>query len=390
MALSRSAKALALASATVLSTLTACGVAEVGLRLSGFSFPLFSRPDETTGSSTRPGVAGWSTEEGHAYVEINSSGFRDREHTLEKPPDVFRIAVLGDSYTEAMQVQLDATFPAVLERELGACAARGSRRAEVLSFGGSSYGTAQELLVLRRHVWRFAPDLVVLAFYTANDVRNNSRALEPDRVRPFFVRDGSGALRADMSFRDTPDFRRALRLAPWWARVSDHSRVFQLVHRTRIRLKAGAIARAKETNRRIGGGAYAPPAGHDWRAAWDVTEALLLEMSREVGQHGARFLLVTLGSPEQVNPDPRVSEQVARDFGVPDLTYPDTRLSALAARNGIDALALAPLMVQASRQTGVSFHGFPNIAPNTGHWNEKGHAFAGRAIAAHLCAQWAR
>ncbi|HVT18767.1 MAG TPA: hypothetical protein VHQ90_21610 [Thermoanaerobaculia bacterium] len=51
----------------------------------------------------------------------------------------------------------------------------------------AGYGTAQELLTLRHEVWRYAPDLVLLAFYTGNDVRNNERRLEQDPSRPYFI-----------------------------------------------------------------------------------------------------------------------------------------------------------------------------------------------------------
>src|SRR5215470_17620564 len=30
------------------------------------------------------------------FGDINRSGFRDREYSMEKPPDVFRIVVIGD------------------------------------------------------------------------------------------------------------------------------------------------------------------------------------------------------------------------------------------------------------------------------------------------------
>ena len=58
----------------------------------------------------------------------------------------------------------------------------------------SNYGTAQELLTLRQCVWRYDPDLVLLAFFTGNDVWDNSRALKNDPEVPYFsLEDGCGA-----------------------------------------------------------------------------------------------------------------------------------------------------------------------------------------------------
>ena len=46
------------------------------------------------------------------YVErdINSWGFPDVEHNQEKAEGIYRIGFFGDSYTEARQVPIDATF----------------------------------------------------------------------------------------------------------------------------------------------------------------------------------------------------------------------------------------------------------------------------------------
>ena len=54
------------------------------------------------------------------------------------------------------------------------------KRVEVLNFGCDGYGTAQEFILLRDRVWRYAPDVVVLAVFTGNDIRNNSLVLEGD------------------------------------------------------------------------------------------------------------------------------------------------------------------------------------------------------------------
>jgi hypothetical protein len=82
------------------------------------------------------------TKEGFSEGRFNSHGFRDYERTYEKPQDVFRILVLGDSYVEAFQVQLEDSFTAQLEKVLNAHAS--SRRFEVLSLGQSGFGTAEK------------------------------------------------------------------------------------------------------------------------------------------------------------------------------------------------------------------------------------------------------
>src|SRR4051812_26091528 len=79
-------------------------LSEMALRILGYSYPIFYQTDEIRGLALRPNVKGWYRKEGESYVVINSDGLRDREHSIEKPPGTFRIAIIGDSYAEALQV----------------------------------------------------------------------------------------------------------------------------------------------------------------------------------------------------------------------------------------------------------------------------------------------
>ena len=166
---------------------------------------MFYTCDDVVGSALRPGAEGWQRTEGEDFIRISKDGLRDREHSKIKPPNTIRIAVLGDSMAEALQVPMEATFWSILERRVKACRAFSARDVEVLNFGVSGYGTAQELLTLRRRVAGYAPDIVVLAFYPGNDVRNNSRELEPMKLRPFFHIE-NGALVLDNSFLSDPQY----------------------------------------------------------------------------------------------------------------------------------------------------------------------------------------
>ena len=70
--------------------------------------------------------------------------------------------MLGDSFIEAFQVPFEKTVGEVLGRELSTL--RGTP-VEVLNFGVGGYGTTQELLTLKQQVWKYSPDLVVLAVH---------------------------------------------------------------------------------------------------------------------------------------------------------------------------------------------------------------------------------
>jgi hypothetical protein len=386
------------------SVLLALAAAEAGLRVAGVSNPNFYQPDPVRGWGLAPGAEGWWLAEGRAYVRINGDGERDVEHAVAKPPGVLRVAVLGDSCTEALQVPVEQTFWKLLEPALASCPALAGRpgeqaaRVEVLNFGVAGYGTAQELLTLRQKVWKYAPDVVVLAFYTGNDVRNNYRRLEQDPGRPYFVPRGPGggpaSLALDDSFRSTWGFR-LRRSAPARALYAlfNHSRVMGVAKRGKGVVDGwigAAKARRKETGEALqelglDNAVYSPPRDDDWRQAWEVTEAILAEMRREVAARGAAFGLLSLSTGMQVHPDPDARRAFMRRLGIADLSYPDRRLAAWGAARGVPTLALAPPLAALAARERVFLHGFPNTAPGEGHWNARGHAAAAPLVAGWLC-----
>jgi len=369
-------------------------LAEAALRLGGFAYPQFWRPDPLNGGSLAPGMSGWQTNEGRAYVSINRQGLRDREHELAKPPGTYRIAVLGDSFAEAMQVDLERTFWSLLAPRLEHCGFAPGKRIEAINFGVSGYGTADELLTLRARAWDYQPDMVLLAFYPGNDVRNNSRALEGAPGRAYFVLK-DGELSLDASFRDLPEFRDKQRIAGQRAFLQD-LRLYQLGRRLRAgnvaqkfqNVPVAAAVAAGATQLREPGvdeNVFREPAEPAWREAWEVTDRLVAATAGETRAHGARFLLVVLSTAASVYPDAGMRKRYAESLGVKSLFYPVEHLERLAARQGFEVLALAPQMQRRADATGVPLHGFDNTRRGFGHWNEAGHALAAELIAGRLC-----
>jgi hypothetical protein len=395
MPASKRAKLILLLASTAASLL----LVEVVLRIAGISHPNFYQPDPVRGWELRPGARGWWHSEGNAWVSINSDGMRDEEHPAAKPPGELRIAVLGDSCAEALQVPEEKTFWSLLEKELARCpavSAREGRKVQALDFGVSGYGTAQELLTLRHHVWKYDPDLVLLAFYTGNDVRNNFRPLDLDPTRPYLVPGPDGRLTLDDSFRSTRGYKlrrsAAGRLLYW---MFDHSRLLQLGKQAKTAFDGQVGAwrasqvQAAEAVHELGldNAVYAPPADEQWQGAWAATEAMLRAARDEAAAHRTPFAVVSLTTGTQVHPDPRVRREFMKKLGVDTLFYPDERLAAFGRREGVPVLALAPALQRVAEREKVYLHGFPNTAPGEGHWNERGHAAAARAMAGWVCSE---
>ncbi|HEY0099458.1 MAG TPA: SGNH/GDSL hydrolase family protein [Pyrinomonadaceae bacterium] len=402
-------------------------VAEIALRISGYTYPLFYTTDVVRGYALKPGMSGWYRKEGAAYIRINSDGLRDREHDTAKPADTVRIAVLGDSYAEALQVPLEDAFWVVMEERLRSCPAFAGQRIEVINFGVSGYGTAQELLTLRERVWSYAPDIVLLAMTTNNDITDNLRALKRTEEIPYFVyRDGYLVL--DDSFRQSRTFQlrhSALNRAGRWIR--DQLRVIQAFHQGHYALKNYLASRrthaapaatppppapaaqpdgqtpapatnAPATNAPaqrdavvisdelgIDNLVYREPADANWQEAWRVTEGLLGFMHNEVRDHGALFVVATLSNGVQVHPQPAAREAFLRRVGATDIFYPDARIKSLGERAGFPVLTLAPELQQYAERQQTFLHGFGRDLGN-GHWNSSGHRLAGELLAQKLCA----
>jgi hypothetical protein len=351
--------------------------------------------DRQRGWALRPGAKGWVMDEAKQYVRINRAGFRDCERRIEKPARTMRIAVLGNSWTEALQVPLESTFSAVMERELARCAVASGNRVEVLNFGTSGYSSAQELLTLRLEVWKYHPDIVVLAFYTARDVLNNVRAFnnaESPEQSPYFVYT-NGRLVLDDSFRKLPELQpMQIRLQNLRETVSDHLLLFRTATAI-VRHARERAARDTSAGKAAENGVdnfekliYYAPRQSSIEEAWRVTEGLIVAMRDEARGHGAAFRVVTLATRAQVLPDSAQRREFMRRLGVENLDYADMRLRALAVREGFPITILAKPLGDFAAMHHLFLNGFETKL-GEGHWNELGHRLAGEQIAADLSAE---
>jgi len=271
---------------------------------------------------------------------------------------------------------------------LNACKAFGGKPVEVLNFGVSSYGTAQELLTFRYMASKYSPDLVLVAFFTGNDVRNNSRDLEPDKVRPFFVLDGNG-LREDRSFATSDEFRRRTDRLHAILNALRVLRVVQAGYFVKDRLEQRAEQASNEGRQPVEAGlddaVYSEPSTPQWRDAWTVTERLFAQFRDEVSASGGELVLVTLSTGIQVNPDPVVRQRFMDTLHIRDIFYPDRRVQRAAAALKVRSIMLAPRLQEVAERDKVFLHGFKNAGIGTGHWSELGHRVAADVAAAEMC-----
>ena len=127
---------------------------------------LFLQPDEVVGWKQVPNLRWtWANADFRVDVDTNPLGFRDLKREFFKPRGVTRVAILGDSFIEAVQVPLAKTATQILEQRLDKSLNRGAERPqrwEVLNFGISAYGVGQYLLTWEQYASKYHPDYVAI------------------------------------------------------------------------------------------------------------------------------------------------------------------------------------------------------------------------------------
>lgn len=347
-------------------------------------------------------VLGWALSPGVSYtnplaeepvrVTFNREGWRDLERVPEKAPNIFRIAVLGDSFMEGYSVNLAESFHRQLEtelRELG-------HRVEVLNFGVGGYGTLQEYLVLRDVVGAYRPDLVLLGFCLANDVRNNSRALEAllgdaaaERFRPFLVPDAEEwrVTKIDIEAAWRAYSARLRHRDSLLDRFISLSHVGRLGERAFEQLKyrlSSSGAERKARDLAIYGASYCHPPDL-YERAWQTTDRIMMRLRDATTALGAR--LVVFSEPAYREVDAGFSRHVRDAEGGADGVSEACPVDTIASKR-------ASSMISGLGLTFVDLHpefrsrgGLTLFRRSDRHWNPRGHALAAGIVAAELVAR---
>jgi hypothetical protein len=377
-------------------------VAELALRLilpNDLRQPFeFRIPHPILGWALQPDVTYlYAAPDGTVSVTYNSQGWRDLERSVAKPEGVFRILVLGDSFMEANAVPLDDAF----HRQLEVMARAAGRKIEVINLGVAGYGTLQEYLAFREYGRLYAPDLVLLAFYDANDLMNNSVELASSLTevgrqtdtRPFLDTSGPGG------WRITPvDFEGAQR---------DYSASVEAltIERNKLAEKAMLVRLAGTGIEAISVPEFlrdwtgsAAPINHEVRElavlgvnycdepaaytrSWDITEQILSQLNREVEALGSQLVVFMAPSLETVSVD--YMNEVADGVANPEKLCLEaapghSRLKAILQQLNVEMIPLLEDFRGVVRQDGAQLYG------KDLHWNREGHALAAERMLSEL------
>ena len=329
----------------LLSLLVLFAVGELGLRgyySWRYNMPFFAGSMGNVPLVTDP-MLGWRPNEQYRFVSkqssidgtvyevkgsLKSGGFRMVGDLQSPRPKIF---VIGDSFTQAVEVSDDKTYYAVFQ---------GKVPAEIFAYGGGGYGSLQEHMIMDRYLDRIHPDLIVWQ-YMSNDFMNNSPELERastinnnGMVRPYLV---DGRISYIMP-RSHPKLREAITSS----RLGD----LLLIHFDRLFAQTASV-------------------------------------ENEIGRVGSRHP----GFRRSVQITDQIMQRVsARAKGIPIIAFcadgTEPYFSALrdiSLRNGIEFVDAVPKAIQEAEQEGKVVR-----ARDGYHWNNEGHRIAGDVLGEYL------
>jgi hypothetical protein len=172
--------------------------------------------------------------EGYARSYFDSDGMREPGLTIQKPANTLRVALMGDSAVESLQVPIENTYGQLIEKNLGPI---NGNKVQVLNFGNSGYSTTQECLSLEEKVFKYQPDLVLLGYSNRDMMENWSPPDETiSNVRPAALKLPGRPLIIDnspvLNWLKTPRAR-FLQSIEW---IRHHSRVWGTIAVTELQL----------------------------------------------------------------------------------------------------------------------------------------------------------
>lgn len=246
----------------------------------------------TVHHAMRPGYA-------DPAIHINSFGLRSPEVDVPKPDGVYRILLLGDSFTFGFRARDADVFARRLEARLRSRIE--SPAIEVVNAGVLSYCPLLEYLQYKHHLHALEPDLVILNF-DMSDVQDHleysrSAAVAADGT-PLYVTEPS--LEAQ---RPT-----ALPALLSWEWLGRKLRAVQ----NRFESAVEDVPFTRDVDRYLWTLDEGPAMEAEARQAMQP----IAELAELLRHHGIPLVLATYPQPWQVAPDATPSEPLRRQYGV--------------------------------------------------------------------------
>ena len=387
-------KASRRAKARVLFGLYALGMVELGLQ--GFS--VFGVIPRVHNYEHIPYGRVYWRKEGYGHALMNRYGWHYPAFRLEAGQT--RIAIIGDSFVQAVQVGRSENMGVRLAEMLRRDSRSGPR--EVMCLGLSAIGPAQYLEIMEYSLRHFDVHDFIIVICVGNDFRNSSVAVQSagDASEYLYYRlDGDGqpvvcpeSVRVQQVFRRKLDVNHAPLIAAIPRILKSHVLSPEVL--SEIRKGAKERWRARERQQRasgtpadfaqelqllgLDGFVFEKAASPAAVEATAIVHGLLLKCREITRRNGATLRLVTVPFfPQRFYLDPSEADWDT-DFGRHDTALPERQLKAFCAENGIDFLPMCETM-RADGLTPAEIRRF-YFKNGSGHLTQQGHAYFAGAL----------
>lgn len=341
----------------------------------------------------------FKTKEWDVKYQINSHGLRDNEHEYAKPAGVYRVLMVGDSFTEGYGVAIEDTFGKLLE---GYVAQTVNPKFELINAGIASWSPTPAYVYLDQFGLKYQPDLVMLnltisdfsdEYFYDRDMTslgkqvlagNTSQAIKPDmklfNPSSYQPTQNQGALaetQIDVSLWEKLKgvLRDNLKIYRWLSLkvrlvLGLYNPITSVYPADIGKIESDQLAASREVE----------PVGY--QAALTKIEANIYRIKRLLDANGVELMLVLVPHPHLVSGKEWVKGR--KSFGLkPGKIYSDRGFRDLAAwadKVGIEAYDLTPyLKIEAAKQR-LYFD-------NDGHFNAQGHQAVAQALLAVFSAR---
>ena len=306
--------------------------------------------DNVLGSIHIPNkTAYWCKQEFCHQFTANAQGFIDDNFDNEKNKSIKRILIFGDSFMEALQVDISTSTHRLLENSLK----EKYSNIEVYNFGVSNQGTASYLVALKKYAQIYKPDLIIFNIFPQNDLRNINPNLEPDKCRPFFEIENNTL--KQIPFDCTP------------SKIEGFLRNFKSF---RLAFKLKKILNQNNNLEKDGiplDYFVYDKKNKEFEYSFKLNDKILEEAKEYSNSIDSKFLVVILTASNQIN-----NTSLPEDF---NKEYPNQKIMESCKKNKINCLDLLPLFKKSFEETNINPH-FKIDA----HWNEYGHKQASDEI----------
>lgn len=299
-------------------------------------------------------------------VYTNGLGLRNKELTLPKPNDTYRIVFLGDSFTFGFGVDESQAYPRIVERFIQNKFPK--KNIETVNAGMPVVGSGRYYLRMNDRPYAHDADIIVVGLYLGND-------LYDDDIKPVWIDENDdGYPERIESATAYVDHKGNLvsKNQPWLLGIPYISDWYMTHLLTAFVLRLQKEGQNEPTTlipKRL---CLFQPNCHMFDEEIEKRKELYLEMQSIADKRNQKLMFVFIPTEFQVDEKSRWKYQIPIPLSPAQQSYPNRQLAEFFTQHHIEYLDLLPTFATSSAQAYFT---------RDDHWNELGHELAAEAIA---------